>query len=140
MENIEKKITINVPVARVWKALTNADELGNWMLMPTTFKPEIGNQFLFQADANENWDGKIHCKILEIETNKKLAFTWNSQMINAETLVTIHLKDLNEKTELTLIHSGWEKLPANAEQMKQAHNEGWNLRIAEKLPQLVEKQ
>lgn len=138
MNNIEKKIILNAKVSRVWKALTNPAELQTWMLVPTTFEPEQGKKFTFKGEPDENWDGIISCQVKEIIENKKLSFTWNSQLINAETLVSISLKDLGDKTELTLIHSGWEKVPANAEVVRKHHEDGWEIRIYEKIKELVE--
>ena len=138
MNNIEKKVTINAPINKVWEALTNPRKLETWMLVPTDFEPEKGRKFIFKGTADENWDGIISCSVKEIIENEKLVFTWNSQLINAETLVSISLKEINGKTELTLIHSGWDKVPANAEMVRGHHNVGWDLRLFEKIKELVE--
>ena len=103
MEKIEKKVTINAPVSKVWKALTEKDELKEWMMMPTDFEAVAGKEFTFKAKGNENWDGYIYCKVKEVETNKKLSFTWNAKIVGAETLVTILIIEKEGKTELTLI-------------------------------------
>ena len=47
MEKIEKKVTINASAERVWKALTDQNELKEWMLMPTTFEPVVGKRIYF---------------------------------------------------------------------------------------------
>ncbi len=133
IEPIEKRIVLNAAVSRVWKAITDPAELGKWMLMPTDFEAVPGRDFTFKAESSEKWDGIIYCTVKEIEENKKLVFTWNAAMANAETVVSIELKEVGDKTELTLIHSGWDKLPANKEEMRKAHNEGWELRIMHKL-------
>ena len=72
MEKIEKKITINASARKVWKALTNQKELKEWMLMPTTFEPVVGKEFTFKAEGMEGWDGFFHCRVKEVEVNKKL--------------------------------------------------------------------
>ena len=53
----------------------------------------------------------IHCTVKEVEVNKKLVFTWNPG-IDAETLVSILISEKNGQTDITLIHTGWENLPA----------------------------
>jgi len=138
MEAIRKKVLINAPVDRVWKALTNPEELAIWMLMPTDFEPEIGKNFTFTAKAEETWDGIVRCKVKEMVKNKKLVFTWNSGLIKTETLVTIELNAKGKQTELTLVHSGWENAPASADIMKEGHDKGWSLRLDEKLRELGE--
>ena len=111
---IEKKIVLNAAVSRVWKAITDPAELGKWMLMPTDFEAVVGKDFTFKTEPHENWDGVIRCSVKEIEENKKLVFTWNSAVVNAETLVTIELNEIDGKTELTLTHSGWDRLITKA--------------------------
>ena len=138
MEKIEKKVTINAPVSKVWKALTEKDELKEWMMMPTDFEAVAGKEFTFKAKGNENWDGYIYCKVMEVEMNKKLSFTWNAKIVGAETLVTILVVEKGGKTELTLIHTGWEKLAAeNRTEMIKSHNQGWDERILQKLPEYL---
>ncbi len=140
MEIIEKKITINAPVGKVWKALTDQNELKEWMLMPTTFEPVVGKEFTFKAEGMENWDGYFHCKVLEVEINKKLVYTWNAGMINAETIVTILISEKNKHTELTLIHTGWKKIPEEQrKQMIDSHSKGWDLRFVQSLSELLSK-
>ncbi|MFZ1081973.1 MAG: SRPBCC domain-containing protein [Candidatus Kryptoniota bacterium] len=138
MEAIKKRVLLNAPVDRVWKALTNPKELAIWMLAPTDFEPEIGRNFTFSGMADENWDGIIHCKVKEMVKNKKLAFTWDSALMKTETLVTIELNAKGKQTELTLVHSGWAEVPANAEMIRGYHDEGWDLRLNEKIKELVE--
>jgi uncharacterized protein YndB with AHSA1/START domain len=139
MQPLEKKITISASVSRVWKALTIPEELEKWMLMTTDFSAEKGKEFIFRTDdPGENWDGIFHCKVLEVIENKKLVYTWNADFFNADTLVTIYLKEDKGRTELTLIHSGWEKLPVNNEETRKAHNEGWDVRFVQKLKEIAE--
>lgn len=140
MEKIEKKITINASAGKVWKALTNQNELKEWMLMPTTFEPVVGKEFTFKTEPMENWDGYIYCKVVEVEVNKKLVYTWNAEFINADTLVTILISEKGGTTEVTLIHTGWEKVPADSRQQRiDAHNKGWDERFVEKLKAVAEK-
>jgi len=139
MEKIEKKITITTPVKKVWEALTEPNQLGEWMMMPTTFEPVVGKEFTFKAEGNEKWNGIIYCKVKEVEINKKLVFTWNSG-IDAETLVTILISEKEGVTNLTLIHTGWENLPAEKRpQLIDGHNKGWDERFVQKLSALLSK-
>ena len=137
MEKIEKKITINASAEKVWAALTEPDKLGDWMMMPTTFEPVVGKEFTFKAEGMEGWDGYFHCTVKEVEVNKKLVYTWNSGMINADTLVTILISEENGKTNLKLIHTGWENLPeAMRAQMIEGHSKGWDERFVKNLSEL----
>jgi uncharacterized protein YndB with AHSA1/START domain len=139
MNPIVKKVTLNAPVSKVWNLLTDAEKLGEWMMMPTNLNPSPGKEFTFQGPKSEQWDGVIRCKIKELVENKKMSFTWNTDTINFDTLVTIELKGTGDKTDLTLTHSGWESLPANRETMREAHDKGWEERVHGSLPKLAEK-
>ena len=137
MEKIEKKVTINASAEKVWAALTEPDKLGEWMLMPTTFEPVVGKEFTFKAESSEKWDGLILCTVKEVEVNRKLVYTWDPG-INAETLVSILISEKNGQTDITLIHTGWENLPAEMRpQLIEGHSKGWDERFVAKLPTLL---
>jgi uncharacterized protein YndB with AHSA1/START domain len=137
MNPIIKKITLNAPVSKVWNLLVDSKKLGEWMMMPTNINPSPGKEFTFQAPRSEQWDGIIRCKIKDLIENKKMSFTWNSDTLNGETLVTIELKESGGKTDLTLTHSGWENLTANREMMREAHDKGWDERVFGLIPKVL---
>ena len=56
-----------------------------------------------------------------ISPNKNFSFTWGEENKDQSTLVTVSLRDVDGKTELTLRHDG---LP-NAES-REGHAAGWN--------------
>ncbi len=138
MDPIEKRVTLNAPVSKVWEAITDPQELEKWMLMTTTFKAEKGTAFTFKTDPTEQWDGIFNCEVREVIPNRKLVFTWDTGFINAETIVTIELTERGNQTDLVLIHSGWEKMAANQEETKKSHSEGWDVRVYQKLKEVVE--
>lgn len=95
---IRETSVLNAPIQRVWEAVATSEGLASWF-MPNNFKPEIGREFLLDAGQ---W-GKSPCKVTELDPPKRLAFQWDKDWT-----VTFELTDLNGKTELTLIHSGWD--------------------------------
>jgi uncharacterized protein YndB with AHSA1/START domain len=129
MTPIVKKIKINAPVSKVWEALTDARQLGEWTTMPNDIKPETGNEFTFKADSRGDfgdWDRTIRCKVKEVIKNKKISYTWGSELIKGETLVSYELVEKGGVTELTLTHSGWENLPEKQEYWSGGHSKGWD--------------
>ncbi len=44
MDKIEKNVTINAPVQKVWEALVESKKLEEWMIMSTTFEPIVGRE------------------------------------------------------------------------------------------------
>lgn len=134
MKPIEKKVIINAPVTEVWKALTDTGKIEQWMLMPNNFKPVLNNEFAFNAQMNGNLFD-IKCKVLELEENKKLTYSWSAPIFEGNTKVSISLKNNNGATELTLVHSGFGE---NQKDVLESHSKGWDLRFVEKLKATVE--
>lgn len=135
MKPIEKKVVINAPLAEVWKAITDPAKIEQWMLMPNNFKAELNSDFTFNAEMNGN-HFDIKCKVLELEINKMLVYSWSAPIFEGITTVSIQLKSGNGGTELTLIHSGFTE---NQKDVQESHSKGWDLRFVEKLKVVVEK-
>jgi len=102
----------------VWKALTTAELIGRW-LMPNDFVPEVGRRFTFRTKPMGNWDGVVHCEVLEVVENRKLVYRWkggadaNVQYgSRLDTVVTWTLTPVAGGTHLRLVHAGF-RSPAN---------------------------
>jgi uncharacterized protein YndB with AHSA1/START domain len=67
--------------------------------MPNDMKPVVGHEF--QLNAGDF--GKSPCKVTEVDPPTRLAFNWGKDWT-----LTFELKDLDGKTEVTIIHSGWD--------------------------------
>jgi len=98
----------------IWKALTTGDLIGRWLMSPTGFEPVKGNHFTFQTTPAGEWDGTIHCRIVELLPHERLAYTWRSGHegnvgygSRLETLVTWTLSRVAGGTRLRLVHSGF---------------------------------
>ena len=53
------------PPRKVWRALTESDLLGRW-LMPNDIKAQVGHRFTFKTAPALGFDGVVHCKVLEV--------------------------------------------------------------------------
>lgn len=137
MKKIEKKVHINAPTSKVWEVLTNPEYIEQWMMMPTDFKAEEGNNFTFEGEMDGN-KFPISCTLKEIDVNKKLVFSWKMPNFEGDTKVSIEL-DGNGETDVTLVHTGWENLGENQDMMIEGHNAGWDQRFVEKLKEVAEK-
>lgn len=93
---------------KVWRALTDPELLGRWLLplaAPTLdLKPGAG--FCFQAPPMPHWDGKVNCQLVEIEPPHKLSYTWVVGDMN--TVVTFTLTPTPSGTRLSLLHAGFQ--------------------------------
>jgi uncharacterized protein YndB with AHSA1/START domain len=66
------------PLAKVWRALTESNLLEEW-IMPNDMKLVVGHEFTFKQDPTPWWDGIVHCKMLEVEPQKRIRYSWRSQ-------------------------------------------------------------
>ncbi len=93
------------PPAKVWRALTEPELLREWLLTAFDFRLEPGTAFTFQTMPKAGWDGIVNCRILEIETHKKLSYSW--VVGHLETVVTFQLRPTQTGTHLSLLQSGF---------------------------------
>ncbi len=131
MKIIKKEIVIEAPAPKVWEHITRPQKIAGW-LMPNDFEPTVGKKFFLECEHQ----GKISCVVKESVANEKLVYSFLSPLIKVETLVTITLAKEGPATRLTLVHSGWEALPAGEQGVADNFNSGWGSHL-EKLQQYV---
>jgi len=92
------------PPAKVWRALTQGALIKEW-LMDNDFQPIVGHKFNFRATPVPNWNGVIDCRVLVVEPNKTLSYTWGS--LGLETAVAFTLVPTGTGTHLRVEQSGF---------------------------------
>ena len=137
-EAIALERTLNAPVARVWKALTNVDQMRQWYFDLKEFKPEVGFEFEFVVEHEGN---RYHhlCRVTEVVPQKKIAYTWRYKGEPGDSLVTFELFPEGEKTRLKLTHEGLDTFPKTAAFARENFEKGWTTLIGSELKQFVEK-
>jgi uncharacterized protein YndB with AHSA1/START domain len=130
--------TFNAPVARVWKALTDVDQMREWYFDLKEFKPEVGFEFGFVVEHESNiYDHR--CQITEVIPQKKIAYTWRYHGHEGDSLVTFELFREGDKTRLKLTHEGLDTFPKTAAFARENFEKGWTAIIGSELKQFVEK-
>ena len=130
--------TFNAPVARVWKALTDVEEMRHWYFDLKEFKPEVGFEFAFTVE-HEGMKYYHLCKITEVIPQKKLAYTWRYEGHEGDSLVTFELFADGDKTRLKLTHEGLETFPKLPSFARKNFMEGWTEIIGSSLKKFLEK-
>jgi uncharacterized protein YndB with AHSA1/START domain len=77
-ESVIVERTFDAPVTRVWKALTDVDQMRVWYFDLKEFKPQIGFEFEFVVEHEGNTYHHV-CKVTEVIPEKKIAYTWALQ-------------------------------------------------------------
>jgi uncharacterized protein YndB with AHSA1/START domain len=90
---------------KVWRALTDPALLAEWLLPVIDLQLEPGAAFTFKTQAYPGWDGTVNCRFVEIETHRKLSYTWTVPFL--DTVVTFMLTPTASGTRLSVVQSGF---------------------------------
>ena len=129
----------DAPIARVWKALTNAGDMKHWYFNIPEFKPEVGFEFTFSGKGNDGTEYVHLCKITEVIPLKKLAYSWQYDNYEGYSVVTFELSEEENKTKLKLTHQGLESFPAHPDFAPESFAKGWTHITGVSLKEFVEK-
>jgi uncharacterized protein YndB with AHSA1/START domain len=133
-DRIEKNVLLRAPKSRVWRALTNAEEFGSWFGARLDTGFAVGKQ----ASGNITYPGYEHLKlevtVERMEAEELFSFRWHPYAIDPEidysqeptTLVEFRLEEVAEGTRLTVVESGFDRIPAErrAEAFRM-NSDGW---------------
>jgi len=130
--------TLNAPVARVWRALTDVDQMREWYFDLKEFKPQVGFEFEFVVEHEGN---RYHhlCRITEVIPEKKIAYNWRYKGEPGDSLVTFELFADGEKTRVKVTHTGIETFPKTPAYARKNFEAGWTSIIGTELKQFVER-
>jgi uncharacterized protein YndB with AHSA1/START domain len=147
-DKIERQIEIAAPLAKVWRALTDAKQFGEWFLVklegPFVAGQSVGGQLTFPG--YEHIRMEVVVKAIEPETY--FSYTWHPYAVDPSmdysqetpTLVEFRLKETaGGKTLLTVTESGFENIPSARRTKAFLSNEnGWRQQM-ENLTAYVDK-
>ena len=131
-DRIEKRIELRAPVARVWRALTDHIEFGEWfrVKLDGPFRPgEVSR-------GNITYPGYEHIQwaviVQKMEPESLFSFTWHPYAVDPKedysneepTLVEFRLEKTTSGTLLTLTESGFDRLPSHRRAEAYRMNDG----------------
>jgi uncharacterized protein YndB with AHSA1/START domain len=105
--------TLPHPPEKIWRTLTRCELIAKW-LMPNDFEPVVGYRFTFQTRPMGDWDGIVHCEVLQCEPPLLLRYSWKGgsdsnpdygARLNSE--VTWTLTKVEGGTHLKMVHDGF---------------------------------
>jgi uncharacterized protein YndB with AHSA1/START domain len=109
---VEREIAF--PPEKLWRALTQPHLIEEW-LMKNDFAPVPDHRFSLRAD----W-GAVDCKVLAIEPQRKLSYTWAA--MGLDSVVTWTLTPTGTGTHLRMEQSGFRQ---DQQQAYQGAQYGW---------------
>jgi uncharacterized protein YndB with AHSA1/START domain len=135
-DKIEKRIILQAPVSRVWRALTDYREFGKWfrVALEEPFVPgkTVRGRCLYPGYEHIVWEAMIQ----KMEPERFFSFTWPiAKSIDKadyspdytgepRTLVEFRLEETANGTLLVLTESGFAKLPGDRRERAFRGNEG----------------
>jgi uncharacterized protein YndB with AHSA1/START domain len=92
--------------------------------MPNDFQPVVGHRFNFRTQPIGDWDGVVHCEVLEVRPPDALRYSWvgGSPSSPLNSTVTWTLTPAEGGTRVRMAHEGFG--PGN-EHAYQAMSGGW---------------
>lgn len=137
-DRIERHVEVQASVERVWRALTDAAEFGRWFRValegPFVEGEPIRGRITYPGYEHLVWEARV----VAIEPMRRFAFTWHPYAIDpavdysAEepTLVEFLVEPLGSGSKVTVIESGFDKVPAYRRDEALRMNEGgWTMQV-----------
>lgn len=135
-DRIERNILLKAPVSRVWRALSNAEEFGDWFGVALKGKTFTAGA---RAQGHITYPGYEHVMfdvlIERMEPERLLSFRWHPYAVDPSvdyskeptTLVVFELKEVEGGTLLKVVESGFDNIPPSRRlEAFRMNSDGWN--------------
>ncbi|HEY4174538.1 MAG TPA: SRPBCC family protein [Rhodopila sp.] len=137
-DRIEKTIILKAPIDRVWRALTDHTEFGEW------FRVRLDGPFALGqcARGHITYPGYEHlvweATVIKMDQPTLFVFTWHPYAVDLNvdytqeppTTVTFRLEPTVAGTRLTITESGFDALPPDRKSIALRMNDGgWSVQL-----------
>ena len=130
-DSIEREVILPAPPARVWTALTQADQLGAWFGTQASIDLRQGGEVVFTWDGSTGPRGTSRGVIETVEPTHRFAFRWQANPGDVlMTRVEFTLEPHVEGTRLLVVESGFGRLPPEL-RTHERHVEGWQRELGD---------
>ncbi|MEJ7602001.1 MAG: SRPBCC family protein [Kofleriaceae bacterium] len=137
-DRIEKQITLRAPRARVWRALTRAEEFGSWFGVKLESEFALGQPIKGKITHPGFTHLTFEAVVEKLEPEHTFAMRWHPAAVDPAvdyapeptTLVELTLEEVAGGTQLTIVESGFDRLPAarRAEAFRM-NGDGWTAQL-----------
>ena len=138
-DRIEKKILLRASKARVWRALADAQEFGSWFgvnLEGQKFEPGAKVSGKITHKGYEHVTMRV--VVQRVDKEQLLSFLWHPHDVDPKvdlssepmTLVEFRLEEAADGTLLTVVESGFDKVPlARRTKAFEMNDAGWAAQV-----------
>ena len=137
-DRIDREIVLRAPRARVWRALTDSGEFGAWFGVKLDGPFAVGQSVKGHITAPEYAHLTLEVIVESMEPERLFAYRWHPYAIDPKvdfsaepmTLVEFRLEDAPGGTRLSIVESGFDRLPAHRRDEAFRMNEGgWQAQL-----------
>jgi uncharacterized protein YndB with AHSA1/START domain len=121
-DRIERTILLKAPRSRVWQALSNAEEFGNWFGVALKGKVFAAGQRVQGQITYPGYEHIVFEVLIErLEPERLLSWRWHPYAVDPSvdyskeptTLVVFELKETEGGTLLSVVESGFDNVPVS---------------------------
>ena len=135
-DRIERKILLKAPLSRVWRALSDAKEFGDWFGVDFKGKPFVAGKPVQGQITYPGYEHLVMEVLIErVVPQRLLSWRWHPAAIDAAvdysqeptTLVVFELKEVEGGTLLSVVESGFDSIPPSRRlEAFRMNSEGWD--------------
>ncbi len=135
-DKIEKVVDLAAPVARVWRAITDHKEFGEWFHVRLDNPFEVGvtttGNITFAGHEDMQWVSLTE----QMDHERLFVFSWPPSTVDPDTdcgddakvLVSFRLEPNGDGTRLTITETGFQQFPeARRLEVLRSNTEGWDI-------------
>jgi uncharacterized protein YndB with AHSA1/START domain len=137
-DRIEKRIVLHAPRSRVWRAITDHREFGEWFRVklagPFAAGARVTGQITYPGYEHLTMDIVVE----RIDAPDLFSFRWHPNAVDPKgdysaeptTLVEFRLTEVPEGTSLTIVESGFDRIPpGRRSEAFRMNDQGWSEQV-----------
>ncbi|MGB9989883.1 SRPBCC family protein [Pseudoduganella rhizocola] len=138
-DRIERSVFIKAPRERVWRALANAEEFGNWFGVNLKGQAFVAGRPVEGHITHPGYEHIMFKALVDrVQPQEQLVFHWHPYAIDPatdysqeeHTTVVFTLSDAPGGTRLIVVESGFDKVPAHRrEEAFRMNSGGWDAQM-----------
>lgn len=137
-DRIEKQIDLRAPLSRVWKALTDTKEFGTWFGVSLDGRFAPGQPIRGRITIPGYEHVRMEVTVEKMEPQTLFSWRWHPAAIDPKvdyskeptTLVEFRLAEIPGGTRLTVVESGFDRIPASRrDEAFRMNSGGWAAQV-----------
>ena len=134
-DRIEKQILLHTTPARLWRALTDAKEFATWFGVKLEGGFAVGKRVRGRITSPGHEHVTIDFTVERMDKERLFSYRWHPAPVDPNvdysseptTLVEFRLEQVAEGTLLTVVESGFDRLPAlRRDEALRLNSQGWD--------------